>query len=76
MNLKDNKKTIGKFELVCKDKRNKSAYLKLPNYPIKKEFSDARTFSLSDVIKNYKGPDFVLDFDENGTLICIEIIYR
>lgn len=73
---KNEKKTINKFELICKDKRNKSAYLRLPDYPIEKKISDARTFSLSDIIKNYKGPDFVLDFDENGTLICIEILYR
>lgn len=73
---KKNKNTTNKFELVCKDKQNNSAYLKLPDYPLEKKIkSNAVTFSPSDIIKNYIGPDFVLDFDEEGKLISIEIIY-
>ena len=62
--------TIGKFELNITGKR--TAYLRLPTHP--GQLRGARSVPLVEIMGAYKGPYVVLDFDQGGTLVGIEIV--
>jgi hypothetical protein len=50
------------------------AYLKLPNYPRTGHCKMSRTIRLIDLVGTYRGPDVILDFDEENILVGIEIL--
>jgi hypothetical protein len=49
------------------------AYLRLPTHPGTEECRMSRSVRLCDVLGPYVGPDVVLDFDEGGVLVGIEV---
>jgi uncharacterized protein YuzE len=62
------------IQLKVSSDDDEMAYLFLPDHPkqvvpgiVKKQTR------LSDLVDGYKGPDIYLDFDEDGTIIGIEI---
>lgn len=52
---------------------NDIAYLRLPSHP-GGLCKMSRSLRLRDVMGRYQGPDVVLDFDMEGTLVGIEIL--
>lgn len=53
-----------------------AAYLELYDYPEKFDpHSAGKTVCIFDVIENYLGPKLNLDFNSEGKLIGIEILY-
>jgi hypothetical protein len=48
------------------------AYLRLPTHP-QRTCKMSRSLRLRDVLP-YEGPELVLDFDESGTLVGIEVL--
>ena len=60
--------------MAVNDRDEDVAYLYLPTHPrVVKEGIVKRTESLRDYMKDYNGPDFYFDFDQNGTSIGIEL---
>lgn len=63
----------GTFEFKVSEDDDRVAYLRLPTH-----FGEATRMSKSirlfDLIGGYDGPDVVLDFDEHGTLVGIEVV--
>lgn len=64
------KNKLGRF--VFEETGRGTVYLKLPTHP--GELRGARTLPLSDVIRAYKGPYVVFDFDQDNVLVGIEVI--
>jgi len=64
---------IGCFRFKVARNDPTMAYLYLPNYP-RSPTRVSRSIRLIDVLKEFKGPDVVLDFDEDGVLIGIEVL--
>ncbi|MEZ4300254.1 MAG: hypothetical protein R3B70_35230 [Polyangiaceae bacterium] len=62
--------SLGKFVLDITGPT--TAYLKLPTYPDALKF--ARSVPLNDLIGAYDGPYVVFDFDQQGTLVGIEVV--
>ena len=52
---------------------NDVAYLRLPSHP-GGLCKMSRSLRLRDVLGGYQGPDVVLDFDMEGTLVGIEVL--
>jgi hypothetical protein len=50
------------------------AYLEMPNHPLISHGIVKKSIRLHDLIGKHGGPDVNLDFDENNTLIGIELI--
>jgi hypothetical protein len=67
-------KQSGKFQLRLGEEANEVAYLRLPTHPAEGLFKASKTVRLHDLIGQYDGPDLYLDFDEQGTLVGIEIL--
>lgn len=61
------------FELIVSEPAGDVAYLKLPSHPGSDVCKMSRTIRVRDVIGAYEGPDVVLDFDERGVLVGIEV---
>ncbi len=69
------KKLLGRFEFKVSGD-NEIGFLKLPNRPTGK-IKVHRNIILSTILPDLKGPDIVLDLDDTGEVIGIEIItYR
>lgn len=68
------KKRSGKFVLELSRGRHEVAYLKLPSYPSGQICKMSKSVRLFDMIGKYPGPDVILDFDEEGVLVGIEIL--
>jgi len=62
-----------KFELVLSEGKHEVAYLKLPTHPTE-QWRASKSLRLFDLIGKYEGPDVVLDFDEQGVLVGIEVV--
>lgn len=68
--------SIGRFELEVVDEdaeNNPIAYLRLPTHS-GMTTKMSKSVRLVDLMGKYDGPDIVLDFDEHGKLVGIEII--
>ncbi len=50
------------------------AYLRLPTHPGTKVCRMSKSVRLRDVMGADEGPDVVLDFDERGVLVGIEVL--
>jgi uncharacterized protein YuzE len=61
------------FDLRISEDDASVAYLRLPTHPgVTCKMS--KSVRLIDVLGAYKGPDVVLDFDQSGVLVGIEIL--
>lgn len=63
-----------RIQLDISDNDDEVAYLKLPSHPGTTPGIVKQSVKLRDLLKDYKGPDINLDFDDSGTLIGIEIV--
>jgi hypothetical protein len=61
---------IGRFELDVTGPN--TAYLRLPTHPGK--LQGAHGVPLTELMGAYKGPYVVLDFDQDGVLVGIEVV--
>ncbi len=68
-----NEEPLGRFELKVSDDDADVAYLRLPTHAggLSKL---SRSVRLIDLMGKYEGPEVVLDFDEKGVLVGIEIL--
>ena len=64
----------GKFVLEIENPTSDVAYLRLPSHPADELARVAKTIRLHDLIGKYTGPDILIDFDDNGTPIGIEVL--
>jgi len=64
---------LGRFELRVSADDSEVAYLKLPTHPGTEICSMSKSIRLVDLIGQYDGPDVVVDFDERGVLVGIEV---
>ncbi len=65
----------GKISTKISEDDPSVGYITLPSYPKKNDGKIVyKSIDLIDIIKNYKGPQVILDFDENSVLIGIEVI--
>lgn len=69
----DDSQKPGKFALKISEDDPDVAYLRLPSHP-GGACKMSRSVRLVDVLGKYAGPDVVLDFDEKGVLVGIEIL--
>ncbi len=65
---------MGKFLLSISEDDADVAYLRLPSHPGGEPCRMSKSIRLFDIIKDYEGPEVVLDFDERGVLVGIEIV--
>ncbi len=73
MEQMDSKKKLGRFELrVSKDDED-VAYLRLPSHP-GETCKMSKSLRLTELMGSYTGPDVVLDFDQDGVLVGMEIL--
>ena len=63
----------GEFSLKISEDDPDVAYLRLPSHP-GGLCKMSKSIRLVDVLGKYAGPDIVLDFDEKGVLVGIEIL--
>jgi len=63
----------GRFRLKISEDDEMVAYLQLPTHP-GTTCKMSKSLRLSEAIGHYVGPDVVLDFDESGTLVGIELL--
>jgi uncharacterized protein YuzE len=68
------KQTLNRFKLEVSADDADVAYVKLPGYPVNEKFETSRSVRLFELLGKYEGPDVVLDFDESGTLVGIELL--
>ncbi len=71
--MKSENNDPGYFNLTVSEDDNDVAYLRLPTHP-GGTCEMSKSLRLVDLIGVYDGPDIVLDFDKNGTLVGIEIL--
>lgn len=62
-----------KFQLRISDDDDQVAYLRLPTYSEETKRM-SKSVRLVDLLGSYNGPEVVLDFDEDGTLVGIEVV--
>ena len=63
------------IELKVSPNDDEVAYLYLPDHPRNGSTKKVeKQIEIRDIIEGYSGPDLYLDFDENGTLIGVEIL--
>jgi uncharacterized protein YuzE len=67
------KKKLGRFELQVSEDDQDVAYLRLPSHP-GETCKMSKSIRLTQIIGSYTGPDVVLDFDQEGVLVGIEIL--
>jgi len=65
--------SLGRFELKVSGDDGEVAYLRLPTHAGEMTRM-SKSVRLVDLMGKYNGPDVVLDFDANGTLVGIEIV--
>jgi hypothetical protein len=70
----DDSEELQVFELKISEDDSQVAYLRLPTHPGSEICRMSKSLRLIDIIGPYKGPDIVLDFDERGILVGIEIL--
>lgn len=64
-----------KIRVKVTGKLSDTAYLKLPGFPDgPPQGVVSRTICLAELIKEFKGPQVNLDFNEQGVLIGIEVL--
>ncbi len=68
------RETTKRFKLQLSDGEHEVAYLQLPSYPVRKDWRTSKSVRLFDLIGKYQGPDIVLDFDDDGVLVGIEVL--
>ncbi|MFY0577767.1 DUF2283 domain-containing protein [Vitiosangium sp. GDMCC 1.1324] len=73
MGQTDSKKTLGRFELRVSEDDQDVAYLRLPSHP-GETCKMSKSIRLAELMGSYTGPDVVLDFDQDGVLVGIEIL--
>lgn len=69
----DSKKKLGRFELRVSEDDQDVAYLRLPSHP-GETCKMSKSIRLAELMGSYTGPDVVLDFDQDGVLVGIEIL--
>ena len=62
------------MQLDISEDDDEVAYLRLPTHPGTAPGIARRSVRLRELLKDYKGPDINLDFDEGDVLIGIEIV--
>ena len=74
--MKDSSKQeqLGHFELRISEDDEDVAYVRLPSHPGTETCKMSKSIRLVDVLGKYEGPDVVLDFDETGILVGIELL--
>ncbi|QRK05589.1 DUF2283 domain-containing protein [Archangium violaceum] len=73
MGQTDSKKKLGRFELRVSEDNQDVAYLRLPSHP-GETCKMQKSVRLAELMGSYTGPDVVLDFDQDGVLVGIEIL--
>ncbi|WNG18111.1 DUF2283 domain-containing protein [Cystobacter fuscus] len=73
MGQTDSKKKFGRFELRVSEDDQDVAYLRLPSHP-GETCKMSKSIRLAELMGSYTGPDVVLDFDQDGVLVGIEIL--
>ncbi len=73
MGQADSKKKLGRFELQVSEDDQDVAYLRLPSHP-GETCKMSKSIKLAELMGSYTGPDVVLDFDQDGVLVGIEIL--
>ena len=73
MGQTDSKKKLGRFELRVSEDDQDVAYLRLPSHP-GETCKMSKSIRLAELMGSYEGPDVVLDFDQDGVLVGIEIL--
>jgi len=69
----DSKKKLGRFELRVSEDDQDVAYLRLPSHP-GETCKMSKSIRLAELMGSYAGPDVVLDFDQDGVLVGMEIL--
>ena len=69
----DSKKKLGRFELRVSEDDQDVAYLRLPSHP-GETCKMSKSIRLAELMGSYEGPDVVLDFDQDGVLVGIELL--
>lgn len=64
----------GTIELKVSEDDDDVAYVSLPDHPGSRPGVVRKSVQLRDLLPDYVGPDVVLDFDQAGRLIGIEIV--
>ncbi|HZH76157.1 MAG TPA: DUF2283 domain-containing protein [Archangium sp.] len=73
MGQTDSKKKLGRFELRVSEDDQDVAYLRLPSHP-GETCKMSKSIRLAELMGSYEGPDVVLDFDQDGVLVGIELL--
>ena len=73
MGQMDSEKKPGHFELRVSEDDPDVAYLRLPSHP-GETCKMSKSIRLAELVGSYAGPDVVLDFDQNGVLVGIELL--
>jgi uncharacterized protein YuzE len=73
MGQMDSKKKFGRFELRVSEDDQDVAYLRLPSHP-GETCKMSKSIRLVELMGSYEGPDVVLDFDQDGVLVGIELL--
>jgi uncharacterized protein DUF2283 len=73
MGQMDSKKKLGRFELRISEDDQDVAYLRLPSHP-GETCKMSKSIRLAELMGSYTGPDVVLDFDQDGVLVGIELL--
>ncbi|WP_309890391.1 DUF2283 domain-containing protein [Archangium sp.] len=73
MGQTDFKKKLGRFELQISEDDQDVAYVRLPSHP-GETCKMSKSIRLAELMGSYTGPDVVLDFDQDGVLVGIEIL--
>lgn len=63
----------GRFELQVSEDDPDVAYLRLPTHS-GHTTKMSKSLRLAEFLAGYKGPDVVLDFDQEGVLVGIEVL--
>jgi hypothetical protein len=73
MGQTDSKKKLGRFELRVSEDDPDVAYLRLPSHP-GETCKMSKSIRLAELMNSYAGPEVVLDFDQDGVLVGIELL--
>ena len=66
---------MNKIDLKISEDDDEVGYLYLPKHPRNGSPGiSKKQIELASIIKNYNGPDIILDFDDDNVLIGIEIL--
>jgi len=73
MGQTDFKKKLRRFELRVSEDDQDVAYLRLPSHP-GETCKMSKSIRLAELMGTYEGPEVVLDFDQDGVLVGIELL--